>query len=208
MPKTAQNSAGEAQSLPEGDGPKKSRKPAKTAINLSGVDIDAVHTKPKNKGGRPSKYSFDLAATICEKLSAGKPLRQICMEEGMPTQTTVYVWLMRHPEFTEIYTRAREEQADTLADEIVAIADEQPEVIPVYDKRTGELIEHKLDNAFIQWQKNRMDARKWTAMKLKPRKYGDRVAHEGVEGGAPIKVDHGIFDALIQNIELQRQSEE
>lgn len=204
MPKTSQNGSGEAQAAPEWDSPKKPRKTAKTN---SGVDIDSVH-KPKNKGGRPTKYSLELAASICEKLSSGKPLRQICMEEDMPSQASVYLWLLKQPEFSDMYARAREEQADTLADEIVAIADEQPEVIPVYDKRTGELIEHKLDNAFIQWQKNRMDARKWTAMKLKPRKYGDRVAHEGVADGAPIKVDHGIFDALIQNIELQRQSEE
>jgi hypothetical protein len=104
-----------------------------------------------------------------------------------------------------MYTRAREDQADTMADEIVSIADEQPEVIPVIDKRTGELIEHKLDGAFIQWQKNRIDARKWTAMNLKPRKYGERMALTGVEDGAPIKVDHGIFDALLTNIELKRQ---
>jgi hypothetical protein len=204
MPKTAQNGTGEAQSLPEGDSPKKPRKPAKTH---SGVDIDAIH-KPKSNAGRPTMYSIEFAASICEKLSSGKPLRQICMEEGMPSQASVYLWLLKHPEFSEMYTRAREEQADTLADEIVAIADEQPEVIPVYDKRTGELVDHKLDNAFIQWQKNRMDARKWTAMKLKPRKYGDRVALEGTQDGAPIKVDHGIFDALIQNIELTRQSDE
>ena len=44
--------------------------------------------------------------------------------------------------------------------------------------------------------------------KWNPKRYGDRVAHEGVEGGAPIKVDHGIFDALIQNIELTRQSDD
>jgi hypothetical protein len=168
---------------------------------MTGVDIDAVHKKM----GRPSGYSVNLAAEICLRLSNGEPLRQICMEEKMPAQATVYVWLLRHPEFVEMYARAREDQADTMADEIVAIADEQPEVIPVFDKRTGELIEHKLDGAFIQWQKNRIDARKWTAMKLKPRKYGDRVALTGADDGAPIKIDHGIFDALLTNLELKRQ---
>jgi hypothetical protein len=200
MFKTPQERAIAAKAPQKGVSAKKPRKaPQKTA--MQGVDIDAAHKKM----GRPSAYSVSLAAEICLRLSNGQPLRQICMEEKMPAQATVYVWLLRHPEFVEMYARAREDQADTLADEIVAIADEQPEIIPVIDKRTGELIEHKLDGAFLQWQKNRIDARKWTAMKLKPRKYGERVALTGVEGGDAIKVDHGIFDALLTNIELKRQ---
>jgi hypothetical protein len=107
----------------------------------------------------------------------------------MPDRSTVYDWLLRHPEFADQYTRAREEQADTLADEIIAIADEQPEIIAVVDKKTGALIEHKLDGAFLQWQKNRIDARKWTAMKLKPKKYGDKIALGGDGDAPPIKTE-------------------
>jgi hypothetical protein len=127
----------------------------------------------------------------------------------MPDRSVVYDWLLRHPEFADQYVRAREEQADTLADEIIAIADEQPEVIAVIDKKTGQLIEHKLDNAFLQWQKNRIDARKWTAMKLKPKKYGDRMAVEGVEGGAAIKTEEtssGRLFEIIRNLELTKRA--
>jgi hypothetical protein len=127
----------------------------------------------------------------------------------MPAQSTVYEWLLRHPSFAEQYTRAREEQADTLADEIIHIADEQPEVIAVVDKKTGALIEHKLDGAFLQWQKNRIEARKWTAMKLKPKKYGDRVAVEGVEGGAAIKTEDtnaNKFLDIIRNMEMTKRA--
>ena len=126
----------------------------------------------------------------------------------MPAYQTVYVWLASNPTFQDQYTRAREDQADTLADEIIAIADEVPEVVPVIDKRTGELIEHKLDNAFLQWQKNRIDARKWTAMKLKPKKYGDRVALTGAADGAPIQVEsRHVFDTVLKNLEATRQIE-
>jgi hypothetical protein len=126
----------------------------------------------------------------------------------MPERVTIYRWLQADPDFCNHYTRAREDQADTLADEIIAIADEQPEIIAVTDKRTGELIEHKLDGAFLQWQKNRIDARKWTAMKLKPKKYGDRVALEGVEGGAPIATEDAtstrLFE-LMRNMEMTKR---
>lgn len=139
-------------------------------------------------------------------------MREIVKSEGMPERATIYEWLLRRPDFADQYTRAREEQADTLADEIIAIADEQPEIIPVLDKRTGELIEHKLDNAFLQWQKNRIDARKWTAMKLKPKKYGERVALAG-DADSPIKVEaevqaENLLNALLKNQELKKQADE
>jgi hypothetical protein len=127
----------------------------------------------------------------------------------MPDRTTIYDWLFKHEEFAHQYTRAREEQAETLADEIIAIADEQPEIIAVIDKKTGALIEHKLDGAFLQWQKNRIDARKWTAMKLKPKKYGDRLQVAGTRG-EPMEIEAKIeatslFENLIENLELKKQ---
>lgn len=127
----------------------------------------------------------------------------------MPAQSSVYEWLIAHPAFTEQYSRAREEQAETLADEIIAIADEMPEIVAVTDKKTGALIEHKLDGAFLLWQKNRIDARKWTAMKLKPKKYGERVQLAGSKD-EPFEVNAKIeavslFDGLMQNLELTKQ---
>ncbi len=56
------------------------------------------------------------------------------------------------------YARAREEQADFYADEIITIADTEP------------------DAAIARV---RIDARKWTASKLRPKVYGDRVQHGG-----------------------------
>jgi hypothetical protein len=148
---------------------------------------------------------------ICVRLSEGDSLKAITQDDKMPDRATVYRWLATYPDFCDLYARAREDQADTLADEIIAIADEQPEIIAVVDKKTGALIEHKLDGAFLQWQKNRIDARKWTAMKLKPKKYGDKLALGGDEGN-PIKVEaevqaQELLGSLLKNIELKRQAD-
>jgi hypothetical protein len=62
------------------------------------------------------------------------------------------------------YTKAREEQADTNADQILKIADEEP---PSYTDEKGRTT---LDMTYLAWQKQRIDARKWTAMKLRPKK--------------------------------------
>jgi hypothetical protein len=102
-----------------------------------------------------------------------------------------------------MYARAREDQADTNADEILAIADEMP---PEYTDEKGRTT---LDQTYIMWQKNRIDARKWTAAKLKPRKYGDRMAVEGVEGGAAIKTEDtsaNKFLEVIKNMEMSKRA--
>jgi len=124
----------------------------------------------------------------------------------MPAQSTVYLWLQRFPEFSEQYTRAREEQAETHADEIVSIADETPETVPVYDK-DGNEIDIKLDSAYIQWQRQRIDARKWNAAKQRPKKYGDRITHSGDDQN-PLVVEnnHNVFGELLKAIKMERQA--
>jgi hypothetical protein len=121
-------------------------------------------------------YSLDLAAKICERIASGEPLTKITSDRGMPSYAAACKWLLEHPEFVEMYTRAKEDQADYLADDLIRISDE----FPLTDTNG------KMDSAWVQWQKNRIDVRKWTAAKLKPRKYGDKVVNEH-QGGDPDK---------------------
>lgn len=156
--------------------------------------------------GRPSSFDQDIADTICIRLGQGESLRTICKDEGMPAQSTVYVWLQRFPEFTEQYARAREEQAETHADEIVSIADETPAIKEVRDK-DGNVIDITLDSAYIAWQKQRIEARKWNAAKQRPKKYGDRVTHAGDdENPVVVENNHNVFGELLKAIKLERQA--
>jgi len=165
----------------------------------------SVSPPKKSNAGRPSKYDPLLAAEICTRISNGEALRQICMDENMPVQSTVYLWLSRFNEFSDMYAKAREDQADTLADEIQALADHEPKQI--YDERGNA----KYDPAHINWMRLRVDARKWVAAKLKPRKYGDRVALAGDEDN-PLKVEasieaKGLFNDLLQAMESRKQAD-
>ena len=49
--------------------------------------------KTAKKIGRPSKYTPELAAEMCERLSNGEPLRQICRDDHMPFWTRIYDWM-------------------------------------------------------------------------------------------------------------------
>lgn len=161
---------------------------------------------PKNTVGRPTIYSQDLTDRICVRLALGESIRTICKDEDMPAQAQIYAWLNRHPEFQEQYTRAREEQAESHADEIVDIADETPALLEVRDKE-GNIVDIKLDSAYIAWQKQRIDSRKWNASKQRPKKYGDRVTHGG-DDESPVVVEHNlnVFGDLLKALKLQRQS--
>lgn len=163
--------------------------------------------KPKRPMGAPTTYNSHIASVICIRLAEGESLREILKTEGMPAQSTVYEWLLRNTDFAEQYARAREEQADTLADQIIAIADENPVVTELKD-REGNVIDIKIDSGYVAYQKQRIDARKWTAMKLKPKKYGERMQVAGdSENPLEAKVDLGIFETILKAVELKRQTE-
>lgn len=127
--------------------------------------------------GRPSTFSEEKADEICERLINGESLRAICKDDHMPSAVTVFKWLDKHEGFANRYARAKEEQAEMFADEIAAIADETPELEPIRDAQ-GNIVEMRMHSAYVAYQKNRIDARKWVAAKLKPKKYGERIEHQ------------------------------
>lgn len=152
--------------------------------------------------GSASNYSQEIASTICEALINGKSLRSICESDDMPAASTVCLWLTLHPDFAEQYARAREAQADTLADEILFIADTPQEGVKVKETEKGvevwkgDMIEHR---------RLQVDSRKWIAARLKPKKYGDKLSTEltGPNGG-PIETKSSVTtpgcEALLQRI--------
>lgn len=157
--------------------------------------------------GRPSDFTQETANQVCHRLAGGESLRSITEDPTMPSRQTIYTWLTKHPSFLDQYTRAREEQADTLADEIIDIADASPELSPIYDK-DGNVVDLKIDSGYVAYQKQRIEARKWTAMKLRPKKYGDRLTHAGDDDN-PVIVENNlnVFGELLKSMKMARQSE-
>lgn len=139
--------------------------------------------------GRPDSFSQQTADLICERLADGESLRSICLSEDMPGRTTVFKWLRELPAFADQYARAREAQADFMAEEILEIADDASnDTIPKVDKDGKEYGEQQ-NTEWISRSRLRVDARKWLAAKMAPKKYGERLLneHTGADGG-PIQV--------------------
>lgn len=122
-------------------------------------------------------YNPEIAKKICELIATNsKSLKKLIEENDLPPISTIYDWLASHKEFSEMYARAKEDQAELLADEIIEIADDSSNDVE-YDERTGKKIENK---EFVNRSKLRVDARKWVAAKLKPKKYGDKIETDNI----------------------------
>jgi hypothetical protein len=99
------------------------------------------------------EYTKELGDEICALLLEGNSLVKACKETGAEYRT-IFKWIKEYPDFADNYTHAREMQADSLADGILDIADDS--ALASDDRRV------------------KIDARKWYAGKLKPKKYGEK----------------------------------
>lgn len=126
-------------------------------------------SKATNKGGRPSAYTDALGKDICERIANGESLRSICAEDGMPSQSMVYRWVLSDEAFRENYRVARECQLEKWADELVLMS----------DAALGMPAEG------VSAVKLSVNTRQWLLSKLLPKKYGDKVTQEvtGPNGG-------------------------
>lgn len=99
---------------------------------------------------------------LFERMAAGKSLRAICAEDGM-AESSVRYQITASEELSAQYARARDAQADHYAEKIV---DESEKAT---DAQLGRL---------------KMDAWKWAASKMAPKKYGDKqeIEHSGTVG--------------------------
>lgn len=134
--------------------------------------------------GRPKTYSPELGAKICERIANGDSLRSICKEEGFPSKSTVLKWIFKdqNKEFSDQYDKAREIQAQLLADEIVEIADTPKLGIIQKLDASGAIIETKQED-MLGHRRLQVDSRKWYLSKVLPKIYGDKMEHSGPGGG-------------------------
>ena len=135
--------------------------------------------------GRPTSYTPEIADEICSQIVLGSSLRTICKAESMPCVATIFNWFRTQKGFLEQYEKAKESQADTLAEDILDIADDG--VNDWMAKNAPDDPGYSYNGEHVQRSRLRVDARKWIASKLKPKKYGDRTTLAG-DDNAPLSI--------------------
>ena len=114
----------------------------------------------------------DIFNKIIVEIENGRALRKILKEdENMPSTQTFYKWIDEDEVKSKQYARACEVRADAIFDDIIDIADDSSGDKKVVE--SGEVI----DSEFVARSRIRIDARKWIASKLNPKKYGDKIQH-------------------------------
>ncbi len=133
----------------------------------------------KGKGGRPSAYTIRISDVICDRIANGESLKAICEDDDMPSKSTVFKWLSEREEFSDRYARAREAQADALVDDILTIADDGQNDWMEKKNADGENVGWAENGEALRRSQLRIEARKWLAGKLRPKKYGEKIEIAG-----------------------------
>ena len=168
-----------------------------------------IHFKPKPEfADGLAAFDQDIANEICKRLSDGESLRSIVYGENSrlpdpkPVEGMAPIWVVIRwvslgeledspphlKSFASQYARARQEQADALADSVIDIADKTDDP----------------NKARLQ-----IDARKWYAGKVRPKVYGEgiQLRHANADGTGPVQVEQttrvAIIDRLLDAIPLE-----
>ncbi len=164
---------------------------------------------PKNIGapkGSGSKYTEEIAEQICDLVSNGVNLRQVCRKEVMPSWRTVYNWVVERPDFASRLARAREMGFDALAEEALEISNTpvmgQKQVMG--DKSTFTTVEDMLGHRKLQIETRLKLLAVWD-----PKRYGNKLELAG-DPNNPLKMEVQVesdtyLSAIMKNAELKRQ---
>jgi hypothetical protein len=136
--------------------------------------------KHESRTGRPSLKTPELCAEICRRISEGETMQAILKAPGMPAWTTVHDWKQADESFRQALMRAREQQAEVWAEEIMSISDDD---LPTHEA--------------IGRARLRMQSRQWLASKYNPQ-FADKPTQIGVNVGVQVVLPEAERAKLIE----------
>jgi hypothetical protein len=119
---------------------------------------------PENRG-RPRHNDAQFWPAIIQRITEGESLSAVMRTPGFPSYQWAKMRLREDPELRRLYEQAYEDRADFLADQLIDLA----------DSKMPANLDGPNASAWVQQLRLQIDARKWTASKLRPRFYGERI---------------------------------
>ena len=147
------------------------------------LQVRAENSVQAKKGRPPIPYDPAMGAEICQRLAKGQSLGSICELPHMPDISTVYGFMRKEPSFFQDYMRAREEQAHTLFDQCLDIADDASN--DTVENKDGDTT---VNTIAVTRAKLRIDTRLRMAAKLSPKVYSERSETLGIGAGNTVNV--------------------
>jgi hypothetical protein len=130
--------------------------------------------------GRPTLKTPELCTLICDRMAEGETLTNICRDPDMPAWSTVHDWKHADESFRQALMRAREQQAEVWAEEIMSISDDE---LPTHEA--------------IGRARLRMQSRQWLAGKYNPQ-FADKPTQVGVNVGVQVVLPEAERQKLIE----------
>jgi hypothetical protein len=116
-------------------------------------------------------YSERLAAEICERISCGELLLDICEDEHLPTQRRCNQWLKEHSDFAILYRASINDRLDIFEEQVIKIADDMKSDFKTVIKNGKE--RRVVDPDVIMRAKLRIEVRFRHLKALRPERWGE-----------------------------------
>ena len=156
----------------------------KSANTKSGGKLQTV-TKQSSKLGRPTEKPNPIIVNeIIDWIAHGNTLRSYCRLKNKPNWRTIYNWLEKDEEFRSAFARARDTGCEILFEECLELIDTPPVMC-------GSEGNERIDPAFINWQRNRVETRFKMLSKFNPKRFGDKLGVDA-QGDINLTISTGL----------------
>jgi hypothetical protein len=145
------------------------------------MEID--NKQRESRTGRPTLKTPELCKEICERVAKGETLTAILAEPGMPAWSSVHDWRHADESFRQALMRAREQQAEVWAEEMLSISDDE---LPTHEA--------------IGRARLRMQSRQWFAGKYNSQ-FADKPTQVGVNIGVQVVLPEAERQKLLERHE-------
>jgi len=128
--------------------------------------------KLRKKNREP--YSFERGRRICEKIASSNLGLWTLYNtlDWFPSPSTVQKWALDHEDFREMYLMAKASQGHYFAEDQNLIADELETYVRKSSDHPAKL------NAIVQAAKLKIESRRWSAARLAPKEFGEKLDSE------------------------------
>ena len=110
----------------------------------------------------------EILNNIFNMIESGKSLR-FALSQIPLSSSTFFIWIEEDPKKSKQYAYVTDIRTELKFESIEQDYSEEPQ----RDAETG-----RIDSAWVQLQRLKIDAKKWELSKLNPKKYGDKIQQE------------------------------
>lgn len=121
-------------------------------------------------------WTPEFTSGVIQGIESGLTLRQVA-EKHEISAAAIIRQVQANEDFAKQYARVIELRTDADFEGLIDLVDESPQET-----------QYGVDSAWVNWQRMRVDTRKWILSKRCPKKYGDKTQLTGADGESAVQL--------------------